>query len=96
MADAAELLVQIRGLVEADGYLHDLYGDVSKHTPLWGPETRADSLAVVELLYALEESLGWVIDETSLSAEELTTFGSLAEFLAETGAADAGGDDAAT
>ncbi len=50
-------------------------------TPLFGALPEFDSMAVAELLTALEERLGILIEDHEVDADLLETFGSLRTFL---------------
>lgn len=50
-------------------------------TPLLGAIPELDSMAVVNILTALEEQLGISIEDTEVTAEIFTTFSSIVEFV---------------
>jgi acyl carrier protein len=50
-------------------------------TPLFGSMPELDSLAVVELLTALEERFGFYIEDDEFTGEVFETIGSLASFV---------------
>jgi acyl carrier protein len=52
-------------------------------TPLIGSLPELDSMAVAEIIVALEERLGVDVDEAEIDAEVLETFGSLVTFVEE-------------
>jgi acyl carrier protein len=56
-------------------------------SPLLGHVPELDSLAVVELLGAVEAHYGIVIEDHEISAEVFATVGSLARFIAQRTAA---------
>jgi acyl carrier protein len=51
-------------------------------TPLFGHLPELDSMAVVEVVYALEERFAIVIDGDEISADVFDTLGSLTTFVA--------------
>jgi acyl carrier protein len=51
-------------------------------TPLFGQLPELDSMAVVELVYALEERFGITIEGEEITAEVFETLASLATFVA--------------
>lgn len=50
-------------------------------TPLFGSMPELDSLAVVELVTAIEERFGFYVDDDDFSGEIFETVGSLTEFV---------------
>lgn len=50
-------------------------------TPLFGSLPELDSMAVVELVSALEERFGFEIDDKDITGELFETLGSLAAFV---------------
>ena len=56
--------------------------EIDASTPLFGHLPELDSLAVVEIVYALEERFGITIDGEEITAETFDTLGSLATFVA--------------
>jgi acyl carrier protein len=50
-------------------------------TPLLGSLPELDSMAVVGLISALEQTFGFMIDDDEISADTLATLGSLAAFV---------------
>ena len=50
-------------------------------TPLFGSVPELDSMAVVELVGALEERFGFVIDDEEITGELFETLSSLAAFV---------------
>lgn len=51
------------------------------NTPLLGSVPELDSMAVVGLITALEQTFGFMIDDDDISADTLATLGSLAAFV---------------
>jgi acyl carrier protein len=62
--------------------VEDRAGDLHASTPLFGQLPELDSMAVVELVYALEERFAITIEGDEISAEVFETLGSLATFVA--------------
>jgi acyl carrier protein len=73
--DVRSVLVEILGIEERAGSL-----DAS--TPLLGSLPELDSMAVVELVCALEERFGIEIGDDEITGEVFETLGSLASFVA--------------
>lgn len=67
------ILVKILGLAEPEA--------VHESTRLFGQLPEFDSLAVVELMVALEHHFGIVMDDDDLSVDVFDTVGSLADFV---------------
>lgn len=53
-----------------------------RSTPLLGALPELDSMAVVNLITALEEQLGLVVDDDDIDGDTFATVGSLADFVA--------------
>jgi acyl carrier protein len=56
-------------------------GTLQRSTPLLGNLPELDSLAVLQVLAAIEEQFGIVVGDDDVSAETFATFGSLADFV---------------
>lgn len=54
----------------------------SRATPLLGAIPELDSMAVVSLITALEESFGIVVDDDDIDGATFATVGSLVDFVA--------------
>jgi acyl carrier protein len=52
-----------------------------RSTPLLGSLPELDSLAVVGVISALEQTFGFAIEDDEISAETLATLGSLSDFV---------------
>jgi acyl carrier protein len=52
-------------------------------SPLLGAIPELDSMAVISVIAALEDSFGIVVDDDDISASTFETLGSLAAFVAE-------------
>ncbi|TWI62982.1 acyl carrier protein [Pseudoduganella lurida] len=54
---------------------------LDEHSALLGSIPELDSMAVVQLIGALEEGFGFAVDDDEISAETFATLGSLAAFV---------------
>lgn len=54
---------------------------LDEHSALLGSIPELDSMAVVQLIGALEEQFGFAVDDDEISAETFATLGSLAAFV---------------
>jgi acyl carrier protein len=61
--------------------IEDRAGTFDASTPLFGSLPELDSMAVVELVVALEERFGITIDEDQVTGEVFETVGSLATLI---------------
>lgn len=61
--------------------IEDRAGTFDASTPLFGSLPELDSMAVVELVVALEERFGITIDEDQVTGEVFETVGSLAALI---------------
>ncbi len=68
-------------LVETLG-VQDRAGSIDAATPLLGSLPELDSMAVLELVAALEQHFGITIDDDDVTAEVFETLGSLTELVA--------------
>ena len=68
-------------LVETLG-VQDRAGAIDASTPLLGSLPELDSMAVLELVAALEQQFGITIDDDDVTAEAFETLGSLADLVA--------------
>jgi acyl carrier protein len=74
-------LVDVKSvLVETLG-IEDRAETVTASTQLFGNLPELDSLAVVELVTAIEDRFNIVVDDTEFSGDIFETLGSLAEFV---------------
>jgi acyl carrier protein len=67
-------------LVETLG-VQDRAGSIDAATPLLGSLPELDSMAVLELVAALEQRFGVTIDDDDVTAEAFDTLGSLADLV---------------
>ena len=70
-----ELLSQVLGLAESQ------VSGFADSTALFGSLPEFDSMAVANLLTALEERLGVLIEDDDVDAEDFASFGSLLAFV---------------
>jgi acyl carrier protein len=68
-------------LVETLG-VQDRAASIDAGTPLLGSLPELDSMAVLELVAALEQHFGVTIDDDDVTAEAFETLGSLADMVA--------------
>ncbi|WP_256081139.1 acyl carrier protein [Massilia sp. YIM B04103] len=54
---------------------------LDEHSPLLGSIPELDSMAVVELIGALEDQFGFSVDDDEISAANFVTVGSLVAFV---------------
>jgi len=69
-------------LVETLG-VEDRAGSIDASTPLLGSLPELDSMAVLELVAALEQRFGITVDDDDVTAEVFETLGSLTLFVQE-------------
>jgi acyl carrier protein len=69
-------------LVETLG-VEDRAASIDAATPLLGSLPELDSMAVLELVAALEQHFGISVDDDDVTAEVFETLGSLTAFVAE-------------
>lgn len=70
--DTKQIVAQVLGLDATT---------LDRNTPLLGSVATLDSMAVVQLLTALEEHFGFVLDDDDLSADTFATVGTLTTFV---------------
>ncbi len=73
-ADVKAVLITTLGV-------EDRAGSLDAATPLFGSLPELDSMAVVELLCALEARFGITIDDDEVSADIFETLGALTKFV---------------
>ncbi len=71
----------LKAMLQQHLQLKDEVNNYTKETPLLGAIPELDSMGVVNIITAIEENLGCVIDDDEISAESFETFGSLMEFV---------------
>ena len=74
--DTKEVLVSVLGI-------EDRAATIEAGTPLLGSLPELDSMAVLELVAALEQRFGVTIDDDEVTAEVFDTLGSLAALVDE-------------
>ncbi|MDA5193594.1 acyl carrier protein [Govanella unica] len=74
---------QVRRILAEVLQLGDKATGLDADTPLLGNLPELDSMAVVNLVTAIEDQFDIVIDDDEISAETFETFGSLCDFVAE-------------
>jgi len=73
-ADVKDVVVQTLGI-------QDRADTIDESTPLLGSLPELDSLAVLELVTALEERFGIDVDESEITGDVFETLGSLVRFV---------------
>ena len=63
--------------------VEDRAATIDASTPLLGSLPELDSMAVLELVAALEQRFGITVDDDDVTAEVFETLGSLSEFVQE-------------
>jgi acyl carrier protein len=79
-AQAGSLTEVTDVVVETLG-IQDRAATLDASTPLFGAMPELDSLAVLELVSALEDRFGIVVEDEEFGGEIFETLGSLAEFV---------------
>lgn len=79
--NATEVFEEIRTLLDQVLQLGGRSARFNRDTALLGSIPEFDSMAVVNLLTAIEESFGIVINDDEISAEAFETVGSLVDFV---------------
>jgi acyl carrier protein len=74
--DVKRLLIDVLCLSGAEA-------EMDADTPLLGSLPELDSMAVVNVIGALEEQFGITVDDDEISARTFATLGSLSAFVAE-------------
>lgn len=74
---------QVRRILAEVLQLGDKASGLDADTPLLGNLPELDSMAVVNLVTAIEDQFDIVIDDDEISAETFETFGSLCNFVVE-------------
>jgi acyl carrier protein len=83
----------MRGIIEVEQEVKDVLvktlgvedraATIDASTPLLGSLPELDSMAVLELVAALEQRFGITVDDDDVTAEVFETLGSLTEFVQE-------------
>lgn len=72
---------EIKDVVATTLGIQDRASDFQPSTPLLGSIPELDSMAVLEVLLAIEQRFGLDIDGTEMTGEVFETFGSFADFV---------------
>lgn len=75
------MIEEVKSIVGASLQLGERTERLERETPLLGHLPELDSMAVVSLITALEESYGIIIEDDEISADTFATLGSLADFV---------------
>jgi acyl carrier protein len=73
----------VRGILADILQLADGGSGLQADTPLLGALPELDSMAVVSVITALEDSFGFVVEDEEISADTFATFGTLVSFVQE-------------
>ena len=76
-----ESLEEVKQILAHALQLGDRVNEFDAATSLLGSLPEFDSMAVVTLVTAMEDTFGFVIDDDEISAEIFETLGSLADFV---------------
>ncbi|PWU57946.1 acyl carrier protein [Micromonospora sp. S4605] len=79
----AETLDEVREVLVSVLGIEDRAAGLDASTPLLGSLPELDSMAVLELVAAIEERFGFTVDDGDVTAELFETLGSLSAFVAE-------------
>jgi len=71
----------VRGILADTLQLTDGGSSLQADTPLLGALPELDSMAVVTVITAIEDSFGFVVEDDEISAETFATFGALVSFV---------------
>ncbi len=71
----------LKSILQQHLQLGDAVTTYTSETPLLGALPELDSMGVVNIVTAIEENLGCIIDDDEISAESFETFGSLMQFI---------------
>lgn len=77
----------VRGILADTLQLPEGGNQLQTDTPLLGAIPELDSMAVVTVITAIEDSFGFVVDDDEVSAETFATFGTLVAFVQDKAAA---------
>jgi acyl carrier protein len=81
LTDTMNTEEQLKPLLDEVLHLGGRSAGWSADTPLLGSVPELDSMAVVGLISALEQTFAFMIDDDDISADMLATLGSLAAFV---------------
>jgi acyl carrier protein len=81
MNRSSATLDEVKSVLVSTLGLDDRAPSLRAETPLLGSLPELDSLAVVQLVYALEDRFGLTINDDEVSADLFETLGTLADFI---------------
>jgi acyl carrier protein len=81
MSATDNTLLEVRGLLARVLQLGPKAAELGRQTGLLGNIPEVDSMAVVQVLTAIEEHFGVVVDDDEVSGDTFATLGSLADFV---------------
>jgi acyl carrier protein len=81
MPGAAVTFDEVRDVVAQTLDISDRVDEFTPESPLLGSVPELDSMAVVEVILAIEQRFGIELDDSEISGEMFETFGSLTDFL---------------
>ncbi len=76
-----ELLNQVKAILCSVLQVDESHQSFTKNSPLLGAIPEFDSMAVVSIITALEDSFGFVVDDDEIDAAVFETVGSLVNFV---------------
>ncbi len=83
MGPTARTVEEVKEIIATTLGIEDRAATMDASTPLFGGIPELDSLAVLELVAALEMRFGFAIDDSEFTGEIFETIGSLACFVEE-------------
>ena len=75
------MLDEVKAILGDSLQLGDRTNDLEADTALLGNLPELDSMAVVNVITALEDHYGFIVDDDEITAETFETLGNLAEFV---------------
>ena len=73
---------EVRAVLRDVLSLGDRAGRLARGSPLLGAVPELDSMAVVNVIAALEDRFGFTVDDDEISGDTFATLGSLVDFVA--------------
>lgn len=73
--------MEVKGLLKDVLQLGDRVDEFTEDSPLLGSIPELDSIAVINLITALEEQFGFTISDDEISADTFASVGSLVAFV---------------
>ena len=80
---STQLFDEVRDVVVTTLGIQDRASGVEPSTALLGSIPELDSMAVLEVVLAIEQRFDFEIEDTELTGDVFETFGSLADFVAQ-------------